>query len=450
MIAHLSRRLRGLNLLLLSPIILVSLAIHDALSTLVSLSPAIAVALTVLGSLTSYVALIQLAYFLIENNRTLLRLYWGRLYLDGFWYYEYPFSGETRFGIWMIEQTLDGLHITGHGYTEGLESIRTRLRSVSPLVESNGFYEITHEKCATSNPNLLYYAKSSLVLDRNPSDSVLHNEPARFTAITIIYGGSQSGETHFDTFRKLDAVYSEDQAIASVRKLLESRRSVVNDSSNLPAIYSEGSGNPVVILVMGRTAAGKTTTAEALALALGFEYISVASLKRAVVSEYHSSDSLRDDLRDAGLTLAIDKAERLLGSGVSIILDASFGSKRRRGLAVKRLGKLASAFFYVYCVTTDLASTRSRMDARRGLENLAVRHHASDWSVFEHVNATFEEPASSEFGALGPTSCIMTVDTFNHIVRQTDCSLSPAGVSILSALHRIVENGSSDLIIETK
>lgn len=53
-----------------------------------------------------YVFLIRLLFFIISHSEFLMRMYWGKLYLNGYWSYEYTREGKTFFGIWRFEQDL--------------------------------------------------------------------------------------------------------------------------------------------------------------------------------------------------------------------------------------------------------------------------------------------------------------------------------------------------------
>lgn len=70
-----------------------------------------------------------------------MRLYWGKLYLHGYWSYEYTRDGKQYFGIWRFEQDLDAIRVVGSGLNDRYLP-RTIVRSVSPLIEDQGAYFI--------------------------------------------------------------------------------------------------------------------------------------------------------------------------------------------------------------------------------------------------------------------------------------------------------------------
>lgn len=208
-----------------------------------------------------------------------------------------------------------------------MTEIRTRLCSVTDLIQNNNYYDIVHIKNEVSNPNTEFYAKSSISFLRNRK-----KYPTKFYSITYIYGGNHTGETHLDTFYKMENVKSEDEAIQFIK----------NGGNKM--LTELGGNKRVAILVMGRTASGKTTTAKRLAKVLDYEYIPCAYYKRLVKAEYSKSDSLNENLRDAGLKLAVNAAIETI-KRKSIVLDSSFGIKERRKYVIANLAKYVDSIF---------------------------------------------------------------------------------------------------------
>ena len=178
----------------------------------------IALILSVVSSIISYQVFTELLYKIVLNVDILFKLYWGNLFLQGIWYYEYIIQENVDYtqkycGIWKIEQDLNNIYIIGYGYNDDLTEIRTRLSSVTELIKNNKYYDIVHVKNEICNPQNEFYAKSSISFVSNKKIY-----PIKFHSVTSIYGGSHTGEKHLDTFYKINCVNSEDEAIRIIKK----------------------------------------------------------------------------------------------------------------------------------------------------------------------------------------------------------------------------------------
>ncbi len=359
--------------------------------------------LSIFSTIVSYQILTEIIYWIVEHNDFLFKLYWGKLYLKGIWYYEYTLSSNAsikRYGVWRIEQDLKDIYITGYGYNSDLSLIRTRLSSVTGLIKKDNIYEIVHKKIEVQNPNSDFYAKSSISFE-----GLSNKYPDKFNSITYIYGGMHSGETHMDSFTKLKEIDTEDKAIQYLRR---GGRDFIKNNELI-------GDKKIVLLVMGRTASGKTTIAERLSSRLSFKYIPCAYFKRLVKADYSASDSLDDNLRDQGLKLAVNEGiSDLRKSG--IVFDSSFGSKIRREYVINSFSDRADSFYYIYCISSDIKETQNRISARKGHEQEDIQYHASDFKVYEHINSTFEEPDINELSGY-KNSNIITIDTFSKEIK---------------------------------
>jgi hypothetical protein len=183
--------------------------------------------LSMLTATGVYVFAIRAINFAVAHSDFLLRLYWGRLFLSGYWSYEYTRDGKQYFGIWRFEQDLDAIHVIGSGLNERFVQ-RTIVRSVSPLIEDQGAYWVLNvrtELNAGSGPITPVYSKTTLILDTRKG----FNPVITMRATTEIYGGSSTGHLHSDVqFRKHINAKSDEDVIASLKKRHQ-------DSSPMPA-----------------------------------------------------------------------------------------------------------------------------------------------------------------------------------------------------------------------
>ena len=191
----------------------------------------------------------------------------------------------------------------------------------------------------------------------------------------------------------------------------------------------------IAIIVMGRTASGKTTTAKRLAEMINFKYVSCAYYKRLIKNNYDKNDSLNDKLRDEGLKLALDDTIEAIKEGKNIIIDSSFGLLKRRQYAVDYLDKYVNSIFFVYCKTTNIVETKNRIECRKGKETEDIQFHASDFNIYEHINYTFEEPSISELENIEGSKYIFYIDTFKKEI----CTVKNGSDGLTNYLYRMLK-----------
>ena len=169
------------------------------------------VAVTIVTARGAWELLIRSAYLAIRKVDVLLRLYWGSLYLDGLWSYTYHRDGRRYHGVWRISQDDRTTRVLGFGLNDD-GSIRTLVRSVSPLLEEQGAWFVLNDRVefpsisAPSDPLVAVtqapqvaaslssqptYSKTTMIFDGR---GAIH----RFIATTSIFGGPSSGQLHAD------------------------------------------------------------------------------------------------------------------------------------------------------------------------------------------------------------------------------------------------------------
>ncbi|WP_025837642.1 hypothetical protein [Porphyromonas cangingivalis] len=146
-----------------------------------------------------------------------MHLYWGKLYIDGYWSYEYTRNGKIHFGIWRIKQDLNGTHVIGSGLNDDC-SVRTNVRSVSPLIEEQGaFFVLNLRQELNSFEGFItpVYSKTTLFLDE-PRNWFSVVKTIRGT--TEIYGGSSNAHLHPDVkFKKHLKAKSDEDVINDLK-----------------------------------------------------------------------------------------------------------------------------------------------------------------------------------------------------------------------------------------
>lgn len=164
-----------------------------------------------------YEILVRLLYWAIGSFEFLLRIYWGKLYLQGFWSYEYTRGGVRYFGIWRFDQGLETIRVVGTGLDQSFLP-RTIVRSVSPLIEDQGAYVVVNcrqELESVTTHITPVYSKTTLLLD---APRGLFSSTTTMRATTEVYGGPASGQVHPNVvFHKHRKARSQDDVIEELR-----------------------------------------------------------------------------------------------------------------------------------------------------------------------------------------------------------------------------------------
>ena len=179
----------------------------------------------------------------------------------------------------------------------------------------------------------------------------------------------------------------------------EARERLLDDADryfNLAKEYAEALtyrpvafDQPVVILMAGRTASGKSRTARMLAEMLGCDHIQSDALRREMFPESTTASfnegAYTEDKREAVYDRMMTRAQQIVNEGRSCILDASFISQRQRSKALAIEG---THHILVYVSISD-EMARTRLEKRkRSLSD-------GTWEVYlaqkEHEDALTED-----------------------------------------------------------
>jgi predicted kinase len=155
---------------------------------------------------------------------------------------------------------------------------------------------------------------------------------------------------------------------------------------------------PFIILMIGRTASGKTTISKMLSESLDAFHLKVAQYKRVVKPDYCAKDSLSESIRDKGYLLAIHSAKDLIDSNNSLVIDSSFSLKSRRKLIWDNLLPVTESMVVINFLDIGSEATQRRLQEREGREHEDIQFHASSFKVYEHINGHFEQFSPQEVG----------------------------------------------------
>jgi hypothetical protein len=208
-------RLESLHIIISTIVITYVAAIQKLFATNVLIDPYVDQLVAWTTSLGFYRFLWVIALWLANHNTRVLKLLWGSEYIHGIWTYSYEFNGERRYGIWRIIQTVNHVSITGYGVDDN-HKMRSTFKSITPLVNNQGMYEIVFLRTVVTDPDRQHIAKTTLYLD-TLSKGRLHAAPKVIRSQTIILGGPESGISHVDVVvRKQEGAASEDDIVASL------------------------------------------------------------------------------------------------------------------------------------------------------------------------------------------------------------------------------------------
>jgi hypothetical protein len=209
------QRVESLHALVSVVVISYVVLIQKHLAAVTIFDPYLDQAFALLTSIGFYRILILAGFFITNRSNTMLRLLWGKEYINGIWTYAYEIGGQRRYGIWRIYQTIEGVSITGYGLDAELK-IRSTFRSISPLFSNQGLHEIIFLRGIVSDPDRQHVAKTTIFLD-NFRRGRFTSAPRALRAQTVILGGPETGTSHIDVCAtKQEGVASEHQALAAL------------------------------------------------------------------------------------------------------------------------------------------------------------------------------------------------------------------------------------------
>jgi hypothetical protein len=164
-----------------------------------------------------------IAFSLIQvlgGTRFFLRLYWGRLYLDGFWSYSYTLDGKDAddtvyFGVWRIEQDLFETKVLGFGLTDKF-IVRSRVRSMTDMISTGGLYEFINIRSDAVDPANDFYSRTSMHFELNKNWFMRY--PIRMRGKTVVYGGPYNGRVYNTVFVKHEKAWTEEDVIEALKR----------------------------------------------------------------------------------------------------------------------------------------------------------------------------------------------------------------------------------------
>ena len=188
----------------------------------------------------------------------------------------------------------------------------------------------------------------------------------------------------------------------------EERQASVNRASRyfwLALQYAVSGSLPLVLVVMGRIASGKSTLAHALGAELGWEVYSSDCLRKKMAGfplYERSSAAARRRLYSAAMTektydRLLATAEAQLAKGHSVILDATFACREHRELLAERLGKRGIAWRVLEAQASN-AAVKRRLRVREAKPDEISDARLED---FDMLTRLYEPPVELPAGQCG-------------------------------------------------
>lgn len=165
-----------------------------------------------------YKGIVSAIFRLVSSSQTLLRLYWGNMYVAGLWSYRYTIDGtdgaDEYFGIWRFRQTMFGTSVVGFGLTNDFR-IRSQVRSLTDLVEYHFQFEVVNVRSDSVDAGE-YYSRTTMYFETKRHR--LLRLPTRMTGKTFIYGGPLTGKICSNTFVRHREIDTEQDLIEWLKK----------------------------------------------------------------------------------------------------------------------------------------------------------------------------------------------------------------------------------------
>lgn len=179
--------------------IIIGVAINKFLSEQSSIPLFINWIITFLLSSTIHEFMYWLFSKMISHSDILLKLFWGKTYIKGYWSYTYVIGEEKKYGAWCIDQDVDGITIKGFGITkDGVR--RSDVQSLTSLIPRGNDYEVVNMRRDINERGTMsdafYYSKTTLHLQQRDTFLNFFNYPLKMDGMTYVYGGTHSGNVH--------------------------------------------------------------------------------------------------------------------------------------------------------------------------------------------------------------------------------------------------------------
>lgn len=211
-------RIEKLHYVALLIIFSYGVAIAHVLASRTFLNPAVDALIAYITSVSFYQFIIKIICKFVEKIPILMRLYWGKNYVDGIWAYWYVLedsgSQEVHFGIWQIQQDLYKTSVIGFGLTKDY-SIRSNVRSVTDFMDMGHCLEVINRRTDIADSSKEVYSRTTMFFELDSKGII--KSPYRMKGKTYVYGGPRNESVCNNSFLKLKTAKTAQEAIEFIR-----------------------------------------------------------------------------------------------------------------------------------------------------------------------------------------------------------------------------------------
>jgi aminoglycoside phosphotransferase family enzyme/predicted kinase len=190
--------------------------------------------------------------------------------------------------------------------------------------------------------------------------------------------------------------------------------------------YAKGSGKPMLLIVCGMVASGKSTVARLLSARTGFPVIDSDRVRKKLAGispttrarDGYQSGIYTEDFTRLTYESLLKAADNRLANGQGVIIDATFGNPKHRRLFTELARRYNVPLLFIEC-RTDENTIRQRLKNRQDHE-----HEVSDatYSVYERLRADYRPIVEI------PDSCRFELDTERELlagITRLEAKLEP-------------------------
>ncbi len=220
MVVNIKDRLDRINLFVLMIVVIYTIFVEKVILKTPIINPYADAIIVFLTSVGFYKLLINFIFLLIDRFEFFMKIYWGRLYVNGLWSYTYTIDGSDEqdnniyFGVWRFEQSIYDTKVLGFGLSEDFIA-RSRVRSVTDMIHSGGMYEIVNIRSDSIDSSKEVYSLTTMFFELNPKS--IFRYPTSMRGKTIIYGGPRNGYVCNNIFTKHESAGTEGDVVEELK-----------------------------------------------------------------------------------------------------------------------------------------------------------------------------------------------------------------------------------------
>lgn len=230
-------RIRRLHSVALLIILTYAVWIARVLAVKTFVNPYVDTFVAFITSVSFYQFIVSILCGIVEKFPLLMKIYWGKQYIHGFWSYWYVLendeSKEIHFGLWEIEQDLYSTSVVGFGLSNNYE-IRSNVRSVTDFIDMDNCLEVINRRCDVQDSSKEVFSRTTMFFELERKGII--RCPYRMKGKTYVYGGPRNENVCNNSFLRYNKA-------ETVQEVIEIIRNNINTYGTVFGV-SEYSGEP--------------------------------------------------------------------------------------------------------------------------------------------------------------------------------------------------------------